>query len=208
MRGHPIFARIYARQAPATEKAGAAAHRDELLAGLEGRVIEVGAGSGLCFSHYPATVHEVVAFEPEPHLRHLAERAASTAPVPVQVADGLAENLPVNDMSFDAAVVSLALCSVPDQRRALAELYRVLRPGGSLRFYEHVRSDDPREARFQDRINWIWPLFVGGCHPNRDTEAAIIETGFRVGQCRRFHFRPSAYAAAVSPHIIGQAIRP
>jgi len=208
MTTHPIFARLYARLAPAAEKAGVAAHRDELLAGLAGRVIEVGAGSGLCFSHYPATVNEVVAVEPEPHLRRLAERAALDAAVPVRVVDGTAEELPADDGSFDAAVVSLVLCSVVDQRRALAEISRVLRPGGSLRFYEHVRSKTPRQARLQDRVDWIWPLLGGGCHANRDTEAAIVASGFRVERCRRFDFQPSAISLPVSPQMIGEAIRP
>ena len=208
MAGHPIFARLYSRFAPAGDKAGAAAHRDELLAGLEGRVIEVGAGSGLCFTHYPVTVSEVVAVEPEPHLRHLAEEATAAAPVPIRVVGGTADRLPGDDGSFDAAVVSLVLCSVPDQRRALGELHRVLRPGGQLRFYEHVRSESPRQARLQDRVDWVWSLLLGGCHANRDTESAVAEAGFRVERCRSFDFRPCAIAAPASPHIIGEAIRP
>jgi ubiquinone/menaquinone biosynthesis C-methylase UbiE len=207
MTSHPIFARLYARLAPVAEKAGAAAHRDELLASLEGRVIELGPGSGLCFVHYPSTVSKVVAVEPEPHLRRVAEQAAAAAPVPVRVIGGTAERLPADDGSFDAAVVSLVLCSVADQRRALGELHRVLRPGGSLRFYEHVRSENPRQARLQDRIDWVWPHLAGGCHANRDTDAAIAESGFHVERCRRFEFRPSILAAPFSPHVIGEAIR-
>ena len=208
MVNHPIFARVYGRLAPAAERAGAGAHRDELLAGLKGRVIEVGAGSGLCFAHYPSTVTEVVAVEPEPHLRHLAERSAIEAPVTVRVVDGTADRLPADDGSFDAAVVSLVLCSVPDQRTALAELHRVLRPGGSLRFYEHVRSSNPRQARLQEHIDWLWPFLSGGCHASRDTETAISGAGFRVERCRRLDFRPCVFALPFSPHIIGEAIRP
>ena len=207
MTNHPVFAYLYGRFAPAAEKAGAAAHRDELLGGLNGRVIEVGAGSGLCFAHYPDTVDEVVAVEPEPHLRGLAEKAAVAAPVPVRVLDGSGDRLPADDESFDAAVVSLVLCSVPDQRSALAELHRVLRPGGSLRFYEHVRSESPRRARLQDRVDRIWSHFAGGCHANRDTETAIVKSGFRIEHCRRFDFRPIFIAAPASPHIIGDAVR-
>jgi ubiquinone/menaquinone biosynthesis C-methylase UbiE len=204
---HPIFARLYARYGSAAEKAGAAAHRDELLADLKGRVIEVGAGSGLCFSHYPASATVVVAVEPQPNLRQLAEQAAHSAPVPVRVVEGTAERLPAEDGSFDAAVLSLVLCSVPSQHCALAEVCRVLRAGGQLRFYEHVRSEEPRRARLQDRVDWIWPHLLGGCHANRVTGAAIADAGFRIEHCRRFEFRPCALSAPVAPHIIGEAIR-
>ena len=112
---HPVFARIYARYAgPALERAGVGVHRDRLLAGLGGDVIEVGAGNGLNFPHYPPTVKRVVAVEPEPDLRALAEQAARSAPVPVEVVEGRAEALPFPDASFDVAVACLMLCSVPD----------------------------------------------------------------------------------------------
>ena len=183
------------------------AHRDELLAGLTGRVLEVGAGSGLCFGHYPDTVSEVVAIEPEPYLRRLAEQAAASAPVPVSVIGSRAERLAFDDGAFDAVVASLVLCSVPDQQTALAETHRVLRPGGQLRFYEHVRSGDPAKARLQDRVEWIWPHLLGGCHANRDTPTAITAAGFRIDSCRRFEFRLSPLDAPASPHVIGMAVR-
>lgn len=207
-RHHPIFARLYGHFAPQAEHAGVAQHRQELLGGLSGRVVEVGAGSGLTFSHYPPEVTEVAALEPEPYLRHLALQAARDAPVPVVMVDGSAEHIPAGDGSFDAAVTSLVLCSVPDQARALAELRRVLRPGGQLRFYEHVRSEDPRAARAQDRIDHFWPLVGGGCHPNRDTPSAIAAAGFDIETCRRFEFRPCLLAAPVAPHVVGMARRP
>lgn len=203
---HPLFARGYERLAPTIERAGRSADRDELLARLTGRVIEVGAGTGLCFTHYPDTVQEVVAVEPEPHLRRVAERAAKAAPVPVRVMDGTAEHLPATDASFDAAVAALVLCSVSDLDAALAELHRVLRPGGELRFYEHVRSADPRQARLQDRLDPLWSFINGGCHPNRDTETAISDAGFTVDTCRRFEFAPGFLIAPASPHIIGRAV--
>ena len=122
-------------------------HRRRLLTGLTGRVLEVGAGNGLNFPHYPATVTEVLAVEPEPYLRRLALAAARSAPVPVRVVAGTAEALPVPDGAVDAVVASLVLCTVAELDQALAEVGRVLRPGGTLRFYEHVRADDPRLAR-------------------------------------------------------------
>src|SRR5260221_2683810 len=147
---HPIFARLYGRVSAATEQAGRAEHRAEMLAGLSGRVIEVGAGNGLNFAHCPSAVTEVLAVEPEPHLRRLAAQAAARAPVPMRVLDGTADLLPVGQEEFDAGVCSGVLCTVPDQRRALKDLHQVIRPGGQLRFYEHVRSRDPRRARLQD----------------------------------------------------------
>jgi ubiquinone/menaquinone biosynthesis C-methylase UbiE len=205
---HPVFARMYGRMADSFEAKGNAEHRDELLAGLTGRVIEVGAGTGLNFGHYPASVTEVVAVEPEPYLRAKAEAAAATAPVPVTVLDGTADRLPADDESFDAGVASLVLCSVPDPAAALAELRRVIRPGGELRFYEHVRADSPRLARWQDRLDVVWPRVGGGCHANRPTVETIEAAGFTVERSRRFTFRPSPVVTLTSPHAIGVARRP
>jgi ubiquinone/menaquinone biosynthesis C-methylase UbiE len=115
---------------------------------------------------------------------------------------------PFGDASFDAGVVSLVVCSVPDQQATLRDLARVIRPGGELRFYEHVRANDPKFARFQDAIDRVWPLFGGGCHPNRDTAAAIESAGFVLQRCRRFPFKPSFLCAPVAPHIIGVTHRP
>lgn len=205
---HPIFARMYRRIAAEAEGKGASEHRDELLDGLTGRVIEVGAGTGLNFAHYPKTVTEVVAVEPESYLRAAAEAAIADASVPVTVVDGTADDLPAGTGEFDAAIVSLVLCSVPSQVSALAELHRVIRPGGELRFYEHVRSPKPGFARAQRAVDLVWPLFGGGCHTSRDTERAIADAGFVVERVRRFTFRPVLCAAPVSPHIIGSARRP
>jgi len=206
---HPLFARLYIIVAAAAERAGAGAHRDESLAGLAGRVIEVGAGTGLNFGRYPHSVTQVIAIEPEPRLRARASRAARRAPVPVRVIAGLAERLPAATASFDAAVVSLVLCSVADQDRALGELMRVIRPGGELRFYEHVRAREPRLARWQERLDrWLWPRIAGGCHLARESAAAIADAGFEIERCRRFSFRPCPLAALTSPTIVGCARRP
>jgi SAM-dependent methyltransferase len=204
---HPIFARLFAwgaSRAPEEQ----VEHRRRALKGLSGRVIEVGAGNGLNFAHYPAGVTEVVAVEPEAYLRSKAVEAAATAPVPVRVVDGLADSLPAADESFDAGVASLVLCSVSDQASALAELRRVIRPGGELRFYEHVRSQDAKAAHGQDRTDRYWPRFSGGCHPNRDTPAAIEAAGFEIVDIDRFKFKPVFFLNAIEPHVIGVAKRP
>jgi ubiquinone/menaquinone biosynthesis C-methylase UbiE len=185
------------------EKRGTAGHRRELLARLSGRVVEVGAGNGLNFAHYPPEVTEVVAVEPEPYLRQKASDAAAEATPPIRLAEGLADRLPGSDAEFDAAVASLVLCSVPDQSRALAEIRRVLRPGGELRFYEHVRGEGTR-ARLQDVANLAWPHLGAGCHPNRDTVGAIEAAGFRLERVRRFDF----LGGPTAPHVIGVAVRP
>ena len=207
---NPLFARLMDRLSAREEKSGGAEHRRELLAGLSGRVVEVGAGNGVNFKHYPATVDEVVAVEPEPYLRARAEEEAGGAPVRVSVVAGLADELPLEDGSADAVVVSLVLCTVPSQASALAEVRRVLKPGGELRFYEHVLAEEPKLARAQ-RVatrSRIWPLVGGGCHADRATPEAIEAAGFEMESCRRFDFRPSVLVALAAPHVLGVARRP
>ena len=202
----PLFARLYARMT-ARESAEQVGHRRDTLAGLYGRVVEIGAGNGRNFGFYPAAVGEVVAVEPEPYLRALAGQAAAQAPVTVTVVDAVAGALPLEDSSCDAAVACLVLCSVPDQAAALAELRRVLRPGGELRFLEHVHAErQPLRTvlSLADRST-LWPRLAGGCHPARDTLAAIAAAGFRVEDVRRFDFSPGPPLPAV-PHILGRAM--
>jgi ubiquinone/menaquinone biosynthesis C-methylase UbiE len=206
---HPVFARVYAKLSRSADtKLGVEEHRKELLAGLAGLVVEVGAGNGLNFAHYPPSVSEVIAVEPEPHLRTRALVAAAAAPVAIEVVDATAAPLPLGDATCDAGVVSLVLCSVPNQTRALAELIRVIKPGGELRFYEHVLAEDPRRARWQRRVTPLWSFFGGGCHPARDTAAAIEKAGFKIEEIRRFSVGPESTFNAVSPHILGRARRP
>jgi ubiquinone/menaquinone biosynthesis C-methylase UbiE len=202
---HPWFARMYLRMAKKREGGEEAEHRSRLLKGLSGRVIEVGAGNGLNFGHYPSSVTEVLAVEPEPILRKAAIEAASRAQVKVEAVDGIADALPAEDDSFDAAVASLVLCSVPDQASALAELSRVLRPGGELRFYEHVVSRRPWAARLERIADaTFWPRVAGGCHSARDTSAAIRKAGFEIEEEERFRFSPGAPVPPLA-HIIGIA---
>jgi ubiquinone/menaquinone biosynthesis C-methylase UbiE len=204
---HPIFARFFDRLSRMMEKE-AGEHRDELLAGLSGRVVEIGAGNGLNFRHYPTSVEEVIALEPEAYLREKAENAALGVPVRVSVRDGVADQLPLEDESVDAAVASLVLCTVPDPGRALSELRRVLKPGGELRFLEHVRSDSPRKARVQERLDGsgIWPRLGGGCHCARDTVGAIEAVGFQVERVRSFALGVSWMHT--NPHVVGAARAP
>jgi ubiquinone/menaquinone biosynthesis C-methylase UbiE len=201
---HPVFARFFERLSRLMER-DIGERRDELLAGLCGRVVEIGAGNGMNFRHYPVSVEEVIALEPEAYLRQRAQRAARGAPVRVTVRDGLAHPLPLPEAEYDAAVVSLVLCTVPDPAEALMELRRVLKPGAELRFMEHVRSHGPRKARVQERLDrsGIWPRLGGGCHCARDTVGTIERAGFRIERVRSFDLGPSW--VITNPHTLGVA---
>ena len=202
---HPLFARLYASTGGQEPEAQLACRR-ELLAGIGGRVLELGAGDGRNFAFYAPGVEEVVAVEPEPYMRRRAQERAGSARVPLRLVDAVADTLPFADGSFDAAVVSLVLCSVPDQSRALAELRRVVRDGGELRFYEHVQADGGAlrvVLTAMDRST-IYPRLAGGCHPARDTLGAIRAAGFDVVACRRFGLKLGALQPRI-PHILGIA---
>lgn len=202
---HPVFARLYPRMARAMDEGGLVEHRQRLLAGLSGRVVEVGAGPGGNFPHYPAAVTEVVAVEPEPRLREVARQAGARTPIPIEVVDGVAERLPVADASADAVLFCLVLCSVSDPAAALAEAHRVLRPGGELRVLEHVRADGhPRLIRVQRWMDAsVWPRIAGGCHVGRDTAALIRQTGFDLDEIERFRFPETL--TPFSSHILAVA---
>ncbi len=178
------------------------------MAGLSGTVVEVGAGTGANFGLYPPEVTRVLALEPESYLRGVATRAAEEAAVPVEVVDGVADALPLPDGGADAVVLSLVLCSVPDQASALAEVRRVLRPGGELRYYEHVA--EPRGTlarRWQELLDrsGLWARMGGGCHVARETGEAILAAGFVVERERVVRFGPPG--APVRRHLAGVARR-
>jgi SAM-dependent methyltransferase len=207
---HPLFARYYARISVTAEtRLGMGGVRDRLLAGLSGRVIEIGAGNGLNFAHYPSTVSEVVAIEPERLLRQLAVEAALRSDVPVDVVPGAAEALPVKSEAFDAAVVSLVLCNVRDVPRTLAELRRVLRPGGTVRFFEHGKGGGRAMTYTQRGLDrTVWPRLNGGCHLARDPIAALRDAGFELGPYRRMLMPERGPRLPTSYCVLGSAWRP
>ena len=203
---NPFFVRFYRRNRQSAAKRGENEHRQRVLEGLAGRVVELGAGDGANFAFYPDTVAEVIAVEPEPRFREQARRVATEAGIPVRVEPGTAETLPVEDGSVDAVVASLVLCTVPDQTAALREARRALCSGGELRFYEHVHANrQPLRTVLEiaDRTR-IWPTLGGGCHPTRNTLAAIEAAGFTVEKCERFSFSPSFVIPKI-PHVLGVA---
>ena len=206
---NPVFARVMVRMRR-HEPPEQVEQRRKLLAGLRGRVLDLGAGDGANFRHFPTTVTGVVAVEPEPYLRRHADENAAAAAVPIEVVDGVADRLPLPDASVDAAVTALVLCSVPDQAAALAELRRVLRPGGELRFFEHVAAPGGARRALQETVDrpGLWPLIAGGCHTTRDTLAAIERAGFEVERVERLSLAPSPLLAPVAPHVLGVARRP
>lgn len=204
---HPRFARAWLRLAPVMEATGTAEQRRELLVDLRGRVCEVGAGAGTNFAHYPDAVSSVLAVEPDPTLRAAATKAAVAAARPglsIEVVAGTAEQISAPDNSFDAVVACMVLCSVPDQHLALTQMRRVLRPGGTLAIYEHVRSSNQVVARLQDAAAPGWSRLAGGCHPNRDTMRAVADAGFVVTSQRDMAF---PHAMPGLPHALAVARR-
>ena len=205
----PLFANtLYPRFRKAAQEHGEDRYREQLLDGLTGRVLELGCGDGAHFRLYPETVAELVAIEPEENLLKRANEAATEARCPVRVVPGFAEALPAGDGEFDAAVAALVLCSVDDQQAALAELMRVIRPGGELRFFEHVRSDATAHAAAQRAIQPAWSWLGGGCHLARDTEQGIRDAGFEIERIEHFQFAPGFLQKIAGPHILGVARRP
>jgi ubiquinone/menaquinone biosynthesis C-methylase UbiE len=200
-----LFALTYDRMSAKAEKAGLGALRKELLAGASGDVLEIGGGTGANLPYYGAAVDTLTVTEPDASmLRRLERRAREHAPL-AKVLRAPAEDLPFDDATFDTVVSTLVLCGVDDQPRALRELHRVLRPGGRLVFMEHVRSDEPRLARLQDRMNGI-NRFVVCCDCNRPTLQTIEAERFDVTRLERTTM-PKA-PPFVRPLIVGVATTP
>jgi ubiquinone/menaquinone biosynthesis C-methylase UbiE len=199
------FAALYDRSLKATEEAGLREMRRELLAGAGGRVLELGAGTGVNLDLYPDSVEDLVLVEPDPHMaKRLRAKLAESART-ATVIEAPAERLPFEDDSFDTAVATLVLCTIPDPDAALAEAARVLGPGGRLLFVEHVRAEDPGLARWQDRLEKPWRFLGDGCHCNRDTLATIAASRFQLGAVERGRL-PKA-PPIVSPLVVGSASR-
>jgi ubiquinone/menaquinone biosynthesis C-methylase UbiE len=197
------FSAIYDPLLWVGERAGMAQRRSALLSQATGRVLELGAGTGLNLPHYPDNLEELVLTEPSPPMVGRLERRAKKAGIPTSVMAADAERLPFEDDSFDTVVSTLVLCTVDDPHQAIKEIARVLRPGGELLFLEHVRSDSPRLARWQDRLHRPWQAFAAGCNANRPTVDMLRESSLRVEEVE--HDRWKWMPALVHPLAIGVA---
>jgi SAM-dependent methyltransferase len=199
-----VFAAIYDRALEGSEKAGLADRRQELLSQARGRVLEIGAGTGLNLPYYPAVIEEIVFAEPEEPMAKRLERKLDDGGPRGQVTRAPAEKLPFEDDSFDTVVCTLVLCTVEDPEQALSEVARVLRPGGQLLFLEHVRADDAKLARWQDRLAGIWRKIGHGCNPNRATPALIERSPLRLEEIEHGEFPKSP--PIVRPLVSGRAV--
>ena len=198
-----LFAAVYDRGMASAERAGLAAHREQLLAAARGRVLEIGGGTGANLPFYGPGVTELVVTEPEEPMARRLERRLAGYRIPARVVRAPAERLPLDSGSFDFAVSTLVLCTVADPARALAEIRRVLRPDAPLLFMEHVRSTDPDVARRQDRLRRPWSWFACGCQTNRPTVETIRAAGFSIAHLRRDRI-PKA-PSFVAPLVVGAA---
>ncbi|WP_436772251.1 class I SAM-dependent methyltransferase [Yinghuangia sp. YIM S09857] len=203
-RSHRWFAAFYRRCNDFVEKRWLAAVRAELLADVDGEVLEIGAGTGANLPHYHRA-SRVVLTEPDAAMRRYLAPRLRRCPVPVEVVSAPAEELPFSDGSFDAVVVTLVLCSVADPERAAAEMRRVLRPGGRLVFLEHVAASEPRRRRRQERLDPLWSRVFAGCHLTRDTVRTLRDAGFAVEDVRMIGGTPKADPSA--PLVAGTGRR-
>jgi SAM-dependent methyltransferase len=199
----PLWPALYDRITKTTDNAGFGELRHQLVGDALGATIEIGAGTGANLHHYPTDLERLVLVEPDRRMLRRLRRRTGTRRPDAEVVAARAEQLPFPDGSFDTAVVTFVLSSVPDQTAALAEIRRILRPGGRILLAEHVRSPDPRVARRQDRLRPVWSAMLAGCNPNRDTLAGLRAAGFDVRQIRLDEV-PNA-PAVERPLIIGAA---
>ncbi|HEY3435512.1 MAG TPA: class I SAM-dependent methyltransferase [Solirubrobacterales bacterium] len=174
------FSALYDRCFKAAEEAGLRDMRRDVLAGARGRVLEVGAGTGLNLELYPLGVSDLTLSEPDPHMVKQLRKRVDEVGSAAQVVEAPGEKLPFEDDSFDTVVVTLVLCTVPNPTATLAEIKRVLKPDGQFLFLEHVRSPDSGLAKWQDRLEKPWRFLGDGCHCNRDTESALKAAGFEL----------------------------
>jgi ubiquinone/menaquinone biosynthesis C-methylase UbiE len=171
-------------------------YRQRVIAAAQGRVLEIGIGSGLNLPFYGAAVREVLGLEPAPRLIGMAQRASHAAAIPVAFIEGSAEAIPLDDHSIDSVVTTWTLCTIPRAADALGEMRRVLRPGGQLLFVEHGLSPDASVRRWQDRLTPPWKFIAGGCHLNRPIRTLIESAGFRCDRIETGYmpgFKPMAY---------------
>ena len=202
---HPIIAAIYDRMSEAEERAFLGRVRSKLLARATGTVVEVGAGTGRNLPYYrPGAVREVVAVEPDPHMKRRAHARLAAAPVPVRPLEAVAERLPLDDGFADTVVATLVLCSVDDPEASVREIRRVLKPGGMLLFVEHVRSDEQWRGRLQDFVTPAWRRLAANCHPNRATLTLLRDGGLKPREEERL----AVGAPWVQPVVAGFATRP
>jgi SAM-dependent methyltransferase len=198
------FTALYDSLLKSTEEAGLRDMRRETLSQASGRTIDLGAGTGANLGLYPDSVTELVLAEPDPHMLRKLQPKAEEAGVEAEIVEAGAERLPFEDSSFDTAIFTLVLCTVPDPAAALAEAARILKPGGRLLFVEHVRSEEAGLARWQDRLERPWHFFGDGCHCNRDTVAAIEAAPFTVEGVEKAELPKSP--PIVRPLVRGSAV--
>jgi ubiquinone/menaquinone biosynthesis C-methylase UbiE len=199
-----LFAAAYDRGLKATEEAGLGRMRAELLAGAAGRTLELGAGTGINLDLYPDAVEDLVLIEPDPHMAKRMRERLTRSSRQASIVEAPAERLPLESDSFETAVSTLVLCTVPDPAAAIAELERVLKPGGRLLFIEHVRSEDPALAGWQDRLEKPWRFLADGCHCNRDTLATLAASRLEIGTVE--HGKLPKTPPIVRPLIRGSAV--
>ena len=200
------FARLLERRELRRPDPVARELRRRLLSGLRGHVIEIGCGDGRAFELYPSEVDAVLAVEPDPSARAIAEQRAADAAVPIDVVGGTAEKLPAQDQTFDAAVAVWVLCSVRDPAAAMREINRVLVPGGQFHFYEHVRAPHMTFRGLQRAIDSVyWTRALGGCRTTRDTEGVIRTAGFDFQSLEHGFHSSSLLTITSAPYILGTA---